>query len=107
MSEKDVLDKYLHAKQDEHRTACELCPCAEVSACAVSDKESRKAQHDRHERYDRCGGHDIRIQRRQSDTDSECVKRLVGLERINGNPEKPKEESAAERMIRNRTRRLF
>ena len=44
---------------------------------------------------------------RAIDVDSECVKRLVGLERINGNPEKPKEESTAERMIRNRTRRLF
>lgn len=48
-----------------------------------------------------------RFKVRAIDVDSECVKRLVGLERINGNPEKPKEESTAERMIRNRTRRLF
>ena len=54
---------------------------------------------------DHCVGGRFKV--RAMDVDEDCIKRLVGLERIDGCPEKPKEESAAERLIRNRIEKRY
>ena len=54
---------------------------------------------------DHCVGGRFKV--RAMDVDEDCIKRLVGLERIDGCQEKPKEESAAERLIRNRSKCAF
>ena len=54
---------------------------------------------------DQCVGGRFKV--RATDVDEDSIKHLVGLERVNGCPEMPKEESAAERLIRQRTARRF